>query len=192
MTGVRLTIGIATRNRPEALARCLRSLEAVKHLAPEVIVFDDESDVPIDEQLAGMAFPFPIRVLRQKGVGMIVGRNRVVEKARVRQCSCSMTRRSSGPEAVENALDVLDTDPRVAAVGFAQSDRHGTRWDDGMRRAQPDACHVPSFIGFAHMVRLTCSRDRRLPRNLLLLRRGKEVCLRIRRRLHAIYLPMRS
>jgi GT2 family glycosyltransferase len=193
MTGVRLTIGIATRNRPEALARCLRSLEAVKHLAPEVIVFDDESDVPIDEQLAGMAFPFPIRVLRQKGVGMIVGRNRVVEKG---SGSAVLLLDDDagllGPEAVENALEVLDTDPRVAAVGFAQSDRHGTRWDDGMQPSRSrTACYVPSFIGFAHMVR----RDVFLAiggyrETFYFYGEEKEVCLRIMEAgYRTVYLP---
>ena len=36
----RLTIGITTRNRPEAIARCVRSLSHLQPLAPDVLVFD--------------------------------------------------------------------------------------------------------------------------------------------------------
>ena len=42
----------------------------------------------------------------------------------------------------------------LAAVAFAQCDRAGARWDEGMQPARSRvACLVPSFIGFAHLLR---------------------------------------
>ena len=78
---MRLTIGITTRNRPDALRRCLRSLAAVAHLSPEVIVFDDASSTPVLECLAAWDVPLPVRVIRDDGApGNIVGRNRLCAK----------------------------------------------------------------------------------------------------------------
>ena len=48
----RLTVGITTRNRPESLRRCVDSLRHIEHLAPEILIFDDASEVPAAEVLA--------------------------------------------------------------------------------------------------------------------------------------------
>jgi glycosyltransferase involved in cell wall biosynthesis len=74
----RLSIGITTRNRPDALARCLASLEVLETLAPEVLVFDDGS-----EPAAMAAGPtMPLRIIRDAASpGYIVGRNRLVHEA---------------------------------------------------------------------------------------------------------------
>ncbi len=47
----RLTVGITTRNRPESLQRCVESLRHIDHLSPEILVFDDASEVPAVETL---------------------------------------------------------------------------------------------------------------------------------------------
>jgi GT2 family glycosyltransferase len=193
MSTVRLTIGITTRNRPKALTRCLESLHVVTHLSPEVIVFDDDSDVPVDQQLAGLEFSCPVRVLRATGVGMIIGRNRMVQAA---SGSAVLLLDDDagllGAQGIEAALDLLDKDPRVAAVGFAQSDRHGTRWDDGMQPSRSRTpCYVPAFIGFAHMVRrevfLAIGGYRE---TFVFYGEEKEVCLRIMEAgYRTVYLP---
>ena len=46
-----LTVGIATRNRPDALRRCLASIALIDDLVTEVIIVDDASDRPIDPVL---------------------------------------------------------------------------------------------------------------------------------------------
>ena len=51
-----LTIGITTRNRPDALRRCLASIDVVLGSSPEVLVFDDASDVPASQQVPAAAF----------------------------------------------------------------------------------------------------------------------------------------
>ena len=86
MNGARLTIGITTRNRPEALQRCLRSLTVVAHLSPEVFVFDDASSPSVGDQIGAWDVPVPVRVLRDGSApGVVVGRNRLVAQRRRRQ-----------------------------------------------------------------------------------------------------------
>ena len=40
-----LTVGITTRHRPEALLACLQSMTELRHLDPEIRVFDDASSL---------------------------------------------------------------------------------------------------------------------------------------------------
>jgi GT2 family glycosyltransferase len=150
-----LTIGVTTRDRPESLARCLRSCQAVAHLAPEVLVFDDGSRSPVPEQLSGLDLPLPVRVLRdERSPGYIAGRNRLVREAAAPAVLLLDDDAAllSGA-AIERGLSLLGSDARVAAVAFAQSDRHGTRWDDAMQPSRSrNVCCIPSFIGFAHLL----------------------------------------
>lgn len=156
MSAVSLTIGITTRDRPEALERCLRSLSVVAHLSPEVLVFDDASSAPVLGRLAAWQVPVPVRVLRDdRAPGYIAGRNRLVREASAPTVllmdddAALLT-----GEAVEGAARVLDFDRRLGAIAFAQCDRSGARWDDGMQPGRHRVpCHVPSFIGFAHLLR---------------------------------------
>jgi GT2 family glycosyltransferase len=156
MNEVRLTIGITTRDRPEALQRCLGSLAVITRLSPEVLVFDDASATPVADRWRGWRLPTEVRVLRDDpGPGYITGRNRLVREAAapfVLLLDDDAALR--GGEAIERAVRLLEADPRLAAVAFAQCDRAGTRWDEGMQPARSGvACLVPSFIGFAHLVR---------------------------------------
>jgi GT2 family glycosyltransferase len=151
-----ITIGVTTRNRPEALEVCLRSLAFVSHLLPEVLVFDDASSVPVRDQVTGWNLPLVVRVLRDdRAPGYIAGRNRLVREAAAPLVLLMDDDAAlMDSEAVGHGVDVLLADPRVAAVAFAQCDRHGARWDEAMQPAPGRAaCYVPSFIGFAHLVR---------------------------------------
>ena len=81
-----LTVGITTRDRPDALAACLKSVRVIAHLNPEIIVFDDGSkeDVRTLALMAGVA----ARVIRdESSPGTAAGRNRMV-------CGPRLTRRS--------------------------------------------------------------------------------------------------
>lgn len=156
MTTPRLSIGITTRDRRDALIRCVKSIDAVAHLDPEILVFDDASTVPATTQLAGQPYADRARVIRDEHApGYIAGRNRLM-------------RHSSAPYvllldddaallengAVDRALAVLDADERVAAVAFAQADSNGNPWDVTMQASRSvESCYVPSFIGFAHLLR---------------------------------------
>jgi GT2 family glycosyltransferase len=189
----RLTIGITTRNRAQSLNRCLRSLRVLDALSPEILVFDDASSPPAIET---MTSDIPeVRVLRdESGPGhTVVGRNRLVREASAAAVllldddTCVL----SG-ESIDQALAVLEGDPRIAAVAFAQAEADGRPWP---ARMQPSAvtfpCLVASFIGFAHLVR----RDIFLAvggyrEDFSYIGEEKELCLRL---VHAgyriVYLP---
>lgn len=153
----RLTVGIATRDRPAALLRCLRSLPALAPLASHIIVFDDASDPPASDALTGAVPPgMELTVIRdQRHVGYIAGRNRIMKEAAtpyVLLLDDDAVVFSAA--SVEPAIAVLDSDPSVAAVGFAQAEADGSPWPERMqpgRGAQP--VYVSSFIGFAHLLR---------------------------------------
>ncbi|MBP2371105.1 glycosyltransferase family 2 protein [Pseudonocardia parietis] len=77
-----VTVVIATRNRPESLARCLRAVLASDHPALSVVVVDNEPD---DErtELAVAALDSPrIRYVREARRGASIGRNRGLAEAR--------------------------------------------------------------------------------------------------------------
>jgi GT2 family glycosyltransferase len=152
----RLTVGVTTRDRPDALARCLRSLTAIAHLNPEILVFDDASKAPVSNTIGDLTLCVPIRVLRdERAPGYIAGRNRIVRESAapsVLLLDDDAALMTAG--AVEEGLRLFDRDPRVAAIAFAQADQHGTPWDASMQPGRSRAAsYVPSFIGFAHMVR---------------------------------------
>jgi GT2 family glycosyltransferase len=156
MNDVRLTIGITTRNRPDALERCLRSLAVVAHLSPEVLVFDDASSPPVIDRLGTWRVPVRVRVLRDdRAPGVIVGRNRLMREA---SASAVLLMDDDAAilesEAIERALQLLDDDRQLGAIGFAQCDLTGARWDDRMQPGHSRvACYVAAFIGFAHLLR---------------------------------------
>lgn len=162
MTG--LSIGITTRDRPAALRRCVRSIVSVlgpaDPLAPwppdlEILVFDDNSVLPASEQL-GPALAARVRVLRDtRGPGYIAGRNALVRAAaHGRVLLLDDDAMLIERQAIERAIAVIDGDPRVAAVAFAQAERDGRPWPAAM---QPGIAAVPaavsSYIGFAHLLR---------------------------------------
>jgi GT2 family glycosyltransferase len=148
----RLSIGITTRNRPQALARCLASLDVVQALAPDVVVFDDGSDPPATAEGATL----PVRIVRDSSSpGYIVGRNRLAREAAaplvllLDDDTCVLSAAS-----IERAMAVLDSDPGAGAVAFAQAEADGTPWPAAMQPARTDyPCLVPCFIGFAHLLR---------------------------------------
>lgn len=151
-----LTIGITTRNRPDSLRRCLDSIARSLGTRHDVLVFDDASDVPVTRQLEGFEPRLQLRVLREEGgVGYIAGRNEMARQARHELVLLldddAVVFRA---EAVAQAVAVLDQDPGVGAVAFAQAEADGRPWPE---RMQPGAgrvpAYVPCFIGFAHLLR---------------------------------------
>jgi GT2 family glycosyltransferase len=151
-TTPRLTVGITTRNRSASLQRCVDSLEHIDHLAPEILVFDDASEMPAADVLA--ANP-RLRVIRDdRGPGNIVGRN-----ALVRAASAGLILLLDDDAAlidgasVERALAIAESDSQVAAVAFAQANADGTAWPEAMQPGRGQSPrYVPTFIGFAHLI----------------------------------------
>lgn len=148
-----VTVGITTRDRPESLQRCLASLQQLRDLVA-VLVFDDGSTPAVRTNVS--TDRIPVRVIRDdNGVGYIAGRNRLVAEATTPYVlllddDAALIR----GEAVSSACAVLDADPRVGAVAFAQAEADGRPWPERMQPGRSDvAAVVPSFIGFAHLLR---------------------------------------
>jgi GT2 family glycosyltransferase len=154
-----LTVGICTRDRRASLLRCLRSLRHAEAFIDRVLVADDGSDPPVEawvHEALGADAPPGLTTLRvETSIGPTAGRNRISAAARTPYILYLDDDAAVLSEAaVRDALAVLDGDPAVAAIAFAQADAEGRLYPPG---AQPSAATVPSlvntFIGFAHMVR---------------------------------------
>jgi GT2 family glycosyltransferase len=190
-----LSIGITTRHRPEALARLLRSLPVLRELDPQVLIFDDGSEPPAAETLATIEpSGLNVSIIRDDSApGYIVGRNRLVREATAPLVLLlDDDTVIFGAEPVRRAMGVLQRDPAVAAVGFAQAEADGSPWPEGMQAGRGEApALVPSFIGFAHLVR----RDAFLAHGgyremLVFYGEEKELCVRwLDAGLHTVYLP---
>ena len=144
----RLSVGIQTRNRPDALRACLHSLDRIAHLDPEVLVFDDGSEPP------AIAERPHVRLLRGPGAAAI-GRNRLVRDASgdfVLLLDDDTLLLDAA--AVADAVETMAGDSAIAVIAFAQAHADGTPWPAAM---QPSAAQEPAvvnnFIGFAHLVR---------------------------------------
>jgi len=197
MSGRPLTVSITTRNRPAAVERCVRSLASIADLVDAAIVLDDESDPPLDRArltAAAADAGITLEVLRKDAhAGTAAGKNEIARRARAPYLlSLDDDAFLIGDTAVRHALAVLQHDPAVAAVAFAQSDQHGVRYPAGQQPAAADApCYVPAFIGFACLI----ARARLLEiggyREAFVIHgEEREVCLRwLDRGLHVVYLP---
>lgn len=193
-----LSVSIATRNRPAAvLHRCIRSLGAIGGLIDRAIVVDDASD-PV------VAFDAVAAVAREIGVaiepvrlethtGLASARNIIARLARTPYLlNLDDDAFLIGDSSVRKALTVLDNDPSIAAVAFAQANADGVPYA-GIQPAQNVAhpCYVPSFTGFGYVIR----RDRLLEiggyRDIFFINgEERELCLRcLDRGLRVVYLP---
>ena len=155
-----LTVGIATRNRPKALVRCLESIALIEDLVTEIIVVDDSSDPPIEAFLARVSpsIARKLRFIEQPGArGPIVARNTMM---RLASNDCVLLLDDDAyvidAEAVRRAVDVFVRNPDVGAVACAQAEADGSPWPAAMQPS-PVAyvCYVAAYIGFAHLLRRT-------------------------------------
>ena len=157
-TGRTITVGVNTRNRPERLKACLRSLAVLGDLVGAIIVVDDASDVPVSGTLDGLPSEISRKVtlVRQPEVtGNIGCRNVVMHRARTDEVLLlDDDTELLDARTISRGLCVMDCDPRVAAVGFAMAAPDGSLLPDGMQPSPAKyVCYVPSYIGFAHLIR---------------------------------------
>src|SRR5262245_49639208 len=84
-TAPTITVGVVTRNRPQSLHDCLKSLAVLGDRLAEVIVVDDTSDVPCEtayENLPRHVFG-KLRTIRHLHLeGCIVARNTMMREAK--------------------------------------------------------------------------------------------------------------
>lgn len=77
-----LSIIIPVRDRLEELKRCLNSITHQNYSGQlEVVVVDDGSKEPVNQQSIDAILPFPIRFLRQVPLGISVARNHGIHDA---------------------------------------------------------------------------------------------------------------
>jgi GT2 family glycosyltransferase len=76
---VPVSVAITTRDRPEALARCLRSLAAGSALPAEVVVVDQSRDASAGDVVDAAELP-GVRHLPQAATGLSIGQNAAVEQ----------------------------------------------------------------------------------------------------------------
>lgn len=151
-----ISIGITTRNRAASLRACLQSITGVLGHGHDVMVFDDESDEPVAAQLAAAGGLPPLRVLRDgRRRSYIFGRNELVRQARhdvVLLLDDDTVLLEA--DAVRRGVELMEHDPEVAAIAFAQAEADGRSWPEGMQAGRGEApCRVSAFVGFAHMLR---------------------------------------
>lgn len=157
MTKPALTVGIGTRDRLDALIRCVRSLRFVAPLTDRVIVVDDASASPVEPALRaalGADVPPKLTVIRhEQPRGVSHARNYVAAMAEtpwLLYLDDDAVLLDNG--AVAHAVATISGDPTVAAIAFAQADEAGEPF-----AAQPAPVSypaiVPTFIGFAHLLR---------------------------------------
>jgi len=154
----RISVGIATRNRRSSLLRCLTSLALVEDVIDEVLVIDDTSDEPLVD--IGHNVPAGIsaklQVIRQQSrEGYIVARNTIV---RLAQSEYVLLMDDDAyvidSAAIYQAIEILSGHQTVGAVAFAQAEANGVAWPTTMQPSMATAaCVVPTFIGFAHLLR---------------------------------------
>lgn len=192
-----VTVIVATKNRPEALERCLRSLRLLDGLADGAVVVDDGSEPPVEGPVrAALAADLPPRVRwvrHEASRGASASRNHAAREAttplllNLDDDAFIVSR-----EDVERAVALLERDPRVVAVALAQADAAGVPFDAGGQPAPVDyPCYVATFTGYGFLIR----REALLAVGGFRERLGihgeeKELCLRLLDRgLRVVYLP---
>jgi GT2 family glycosyltransferase len=158
MPDSRLTVGVVTKNRPASLRQCLASLAVLDDVVSDVIVVDDTSDVPADRGLVDLppAIARKLRVIRQeRHEGYIVARNAIMREATTEYVLLMDDDAALiEGESLREAVRLLDAQPRIGAIACAMAERDGTPWHPATQPAPVDyTCYVPSFIGFAHILR---------------------------------------
>jgi GT2 family glycosyltransferase len=190
-----LSIGITTRDRPQSIEACLRSIVAALGPGHDVMVFDDASAQPVGP-IARRIEGLDVRMFGDHtgpARGYLVGRNRLVREARHdRVLLLDDDVLVLDAAGIHRAMDVLARDSRVGAVAFAQAERDGRPWPIGMQPARSSVtCTIPTFIGFAHMLKRRLFLDLGGYREeLVFYGEEKEYCLRLLASGHyVVYLP---
>ena len=155
----RLAVGVCTRDRPDALVRCIRSLRLLGELEGDVIVMDDGSQMRVEPALRealGSGAPPGLRVLRNETSRSLAAGRNAIARATAAAYVLNLDDDAAlvDPAAIRAAVAVLDADPRVGAVALAQVDDEGRAWPP---HAQPAPVTVRSqvatFIGYGHVLR---------------------------------------
>jgi GT2 family glycosyltransferase len=150
-----------------------------------IIVVDDASDVPVTEAMGELpaSISKKLTVFRQPSVsGNIPCRNVAMRHATSREVLLLDDDTALlDADTIRQGLRLMDRDTAIAAVGFAMAAPDGSLLPSGMQPSSASyVCYVPSYIGFAHLLRRSAFLEVGGYRELFQ-RHGeeKEYCLRL-------------
>jgi len=109
-----LTAVICTRDRPELLARALRSLLAQRHPPLEILVVDNAPSNELTRELLEREFPM-VRYVREPVPGLDFARNRAIREATGRYLAFLDDDAVAGPDWAAAIEEVLAESPRIGA-----------------------------------------------------------------------------
>nr|WP_062399959.1 glycosyltransferase family A protein [Pseudonocardia sp. AL041005-10] len=111
-----VTVVVATRNRPESLARCLRAVLASDHPALSVVVVDNDPDDERTELAVRAAGSDRVRYVREPRRGASVGRNRGLAEARTEIVAFTDDDTEVDPAWASRIAGAFAADPELACV----------------------------------------------------------------------------
>jgi len=127
--GPLVTVVVATRDRPQSLARCLRALAAVTYAPFEVVIVDNapstRETLAVVQQRFGQAAP--VQYVRELRPGVSCARNRGLEEARGELIAFTDDDVVVDPGWLDGVVRGFDRSPSVACVtGLVPSARLDT------------------------------------------------------------------
>lgn len=147
-----VTIGIATRNRCVLLRKAVASAVAQRYAACEIVVWDDASTDGTSD--VAKEFPLVRWMKNAEPEGYMAIRDRMMRESRGTYfCSLDDDAWFLGDDEIGAAVDVMDSDPGVAAVAFDILDPKRSA-----AVAREAARPVDTFIGCGHLLRLDAVR----------------------------------
>ncbi|OLL76162.1 MULTISPECIES: glycosyltransferase family 2 protein [unclassified Pseudonocardia] len=111
-----VTVVVATRNRPESLARCLRAVLASDHPALSVVVVDNDPDDERTQQAVTATGSPRVRYVREPRRGASVGRNRGLAEARTDLVAFTDDDTEVDPAWASRIAGAFAADPDLACV----------------------------------------------------------------------------
>lgn len=155
----RVTFVISTRNRPDVLRLCLRSCLAQKGVDPEILVYDDASDVPIATDIL-TEFGNRVKVVRlDHNLGQPAVRNRGYQEA-ANEIIVSLDDDTVlfNTEIVKDCTELLKSSNDVGGVAIRYFERPGTPGRPNPKNLKPDTStwediSSSTFAGVAVMLR---------------------------------------
>jgi len=151
---VTATVVVPTRDRPEALRRCLAAVRAQRHVQLDIVVVDDGSRS--SEQVSAVAGEFAARVVRLEGKGPAAARNagaRVVATDRVLLLDDDCVPRAGWAAALVGDVPHL---PREVVAGGVERPRSAPVW---LRASERLAVSAEREAGFFRTLNLSCGAD---------------------------------
>ena len=164
-----ISILIGSRNRPQVLKRCLESIARQQYTNFEVVVLDDASSPPVnqDELCASLPHTFPIRFLRNDNqLGLAKVRNRLIaEAAGDVYCIMDDDAYFDNETALQHLATTLASDDKTGIIAFNildyRQDRVRSLTPHKRQHIKQDASllnrpHLVSyFLGCGHAIRKT-------------------------------------